>query len=423
MVDHVESQLPPELICKSGGIGTSRARASSLAASKPGHRGRSPRLQSSPVLPGSCRATAAVAPEDVTPTSAPPSWHDESAMYDTNVEDDNWDAPRAEADLRAGYPEPDAERNTARTKRMSTSAGGNPTSGAHEDKQEVLRKYGLQPDRIELGEVLGEGAFGLVRSGVLKGSRTSTKEVAVKLLPIDGADYNMILSEVVALARASESCKFACKLLGVCRKDEFFCIIMKKYEKGPLSEKLNTYAERRAPRREVERWILEICQGVVELHEENIVLHDLKPSNVLLDDFGGVVVADFGLARIIRNTRGQTQATATGSMRGTVPYMSPEALSPDFGRPSKPSDIWALGCTIYELLTGKAPWAGSYTTVQILHKVTVARECPSFTGLEDRIDRFADVLRMCFCFAASARPTADKVLEEVKSVLQASNID
>lgn len=72
--------------------------------------------------------------------------------------------------------------------------------------------------------------------------------------------------------------------------------------------------------RDVERWLVEICQGVAEMHEEGIVLHDLKPSNVLLDGFGGVVLADFGLARIVKSTI-RTQTTATGSVRGTVPYM------------------------------------------------------------------------------------------------------
>lgn len=67
----------------------------------------------------------------------------------------------------------------------------------------------------------------------------------MKLLPLAGAtarEVDMILSEAVALARASESCKYACKLLGMCRKDEHFCIVMKKYPGGSLSRKLDTYA-------------------------------------------------------------------------------------------------------------------------------------------------------------------------------------
>lgn len=67
----------------------------------------------------------------------------------------------------------------------------------------------------------------------------------MKLLPLTGAtakEMDMILSEAVFLARASESCKYACKLLGMCSKDGHFCIVMKKYAAGSLSRKLDTYA-------------------------------------------------------------------------------------------------------------------------------------------------------------------------------------
>lgn len=70
------------------------------------------------------------------------------------------------------------------------------------------------------------------------------QEVAVKLLPMGGAtekEIDSILQEAVALARASESCHYACKLLGMCRKDEHFCLVMKKYA-GSLSRKLDSYA-------------------------------------------------------------------------------------------------------------------------------------------------------------------------------------
>lgn len=65
---------------------------------------------------------------------------------------------------------------------------------------------------------------------------------------------------------------------------------------------------------------MEICKGLVELHGEGIVLHDLKPSNVLLDDFGGVVLADFGIARIAEQTISSTIRSRI-SIGGTAPYM------------------------------------------------------------------------------------------------------
>jgi hypothetical protein len=73
---------------------------------------------------------------------------------------------------------------------------------------------------------------------------SDVQEVAVKLLPLAGAsegEVKVVLREAVALAWASEYCKYASRLLGMCRKDGNFCLVMKKYA-GSLSSKLNTYA-------------------------------------------------------------------------------------------------------------------------------------------------------------------------------------
>lgn len=84
--------------------------------------------------------------------------------------------------------------------------------------------------------------------GSLPSSEASTlislQDVAVKQLPLAGAtaaEIRLVLQEVVALAHASESCKYACRLLGMCRKDEQFCIVMKKYD-GSLHNRLNALA-------------------------------------------------------------------------------------------------------------------------------------------------------------------------------------
>lgn len=63
---------------------------------------------------------------------------------------------------------------------------------------------------------------------------------------------------------------------------------------------------------------MEICRGVAELHAEGIVLHDLEPSNVLLDEFGGVVLADFGFAKIAEQTL-SSHHSSRSNLGGTVP--------------------------------------------------------------------------------------------------------
>jgi len=105
----------------------------------------------------------------------------------------------------------------------------------------------------------------------------------------------------------------------------------------------------------------EVLRGLEHLHGHGIVHRDVKPGNVLLAEDGTVKLADFGLVR--RYESDETCATDTGSLVGTVDYMSPEqALG---GKVGPPSDLYGLGVVLFESLTGKLPYAAgsSFGTV------------------------------------------------------------
>jgi serine/threonine protein kinase len=86
-------------------------------------------------------------------------------------------------------------------------------------------------------------------------------------------------------------------------------------------------------------------------HGRGLVHRDVKPSNVLVTEHGRVVLGDFGVARMLEEASGRTQAEA---MFGTPPYMSPEQAA---GKPAEPaSDLYSLGIVAYELLTGRVPF-------------------------------------------------------------------
>jgi len=97
----------------------------------------------------------------------------------------------------------------------------------------------------------------------------------------------------------------------------------------------------------------QLAQALEHAHGRQIIHRDLKPGNIWLDDNGDVALGDFGLAISL----GRTRVTQEGMMVGTVAYMAPEQA---LGQAPDPrSDLYALGATFYEMLTGRPPFAPS----------------------------------------------------------------
>jgi tetratricopeptide (TPR) repeat protein len=116
--------------------------------------------------------------------------------------------------------------------------------------------------------------------------------------------------------------------------------------------------------RKVLHLLRRICATLAFLHGEGFVNCDLKPENVLIVN-GQPVIIDFGLTAHHPGGSGREALEAQRSMSGTLPYMSPEQIRGEF--PDARSDLYAVGCVLYELLTGGPPFAGAPRSIVSQH--------------------------------------------------------
>jgi tetratricopeptide (TPR) repeat protein len=109
------------------------------------------------------------------------------------------------------------------------------------------------------------------------------------------------------------------------------------------------------PIAEAVRLVAEVADGLAYAHSLGLIHRDLKPANILQSQ-GHALLADFGIARILETTNGDA-LTESGLALGTAAYMAPEQAAGE--RVDSRADIYALGCVLYELLTGSPPFTGS----------------------------------------------------------------
>lgn len=120
---------------------------------------------------------------------------------------------------------------------------------------------------------------------------------------------------------------------------------------------LKSYAaENRLSTTQITEIMLKMCAGIAYAHNKGVIHRDLKPQNIMIKKNGAVKIMDFGLARSAENTK----LSKSGAIVGTLVYMPPEQLSGKKRELDLRSDVYSLGAILYELLTGRPPFQGSY---------------------------------------------------------------
>lgn len=151
------------------------------------------------------------------------------------------------------------------------------------------------------------------------------------------------------------------------------------------------------------KYIFEVSSGLAYLHEHSpqIIHQDIKPANVLIDDNGNYAITDFGISAEM----GGTDIDAEDETGGTFAYMAPERFIE--GTPPMPeSDIWALGATLYELITGDAPYGNDGGSRQ-----QPGAQIPPIR--QDIPVAIKELVYSCLSYDVKARPTARQIVETV----------
>lgn len=203
--------------------------------------------------------------------------------------------------------------------------------------------------RYQLAQLLGRGGF----SEVWLATDSYTKlQIALKIYaPGQGMDNDglkVFSSELAGVFNLNHT-----NLLKPTHVDTWEgmpYLIMPFCSFGSLAKKAG-----KMPEQNVWRVIHDVAAGLQYLHQNNIVHQDIKPDNILLDSIGNYVITDFGISTKARSAL-RKSVIANTTAGGTMAYMGPERFSKQ-PAPTKASDIWSLGATIYELLTGDVPFS------------------------------------------------------------------
>ena len=137
-----------------------------------------------------------------------------------------------------------------------------------------------------------------------------------------------------------------------------------EYVKGKPLDKI-IEEKGRLPWTTVSSYFAQLLAGLSAAHAQNIIHRDIKPANIIITDEGVAKLTDFGLAKL---TDSQLHLTATQATVGTVLYMAPEQCQG--GTLDQRTDLYALGATMYEALTGHPPHPGTNTAEILLAKLT-----------------------------------------------------
>ncbi|XP_068656006.1 mitogen-activated protein kinase kinase kinase 5-like isoform X2 [Aristolochia californica] len=255
------------------------------------------------------------------------------------------------------------------------------------------------------GKPIGSGTFGNVYVATNRetGALCAMKEV--NLIPDDpkSAESMQQLEQEIKVLSQLKHPNIVQYFGSEIVKDRFF-IYLEYVHPGSISKYVRDHCGGAMTESIVRNFTRHILSGLAYLHSTKTIHRDIKGANLLVDASGVVKLADFGMAK---HMSGQAAAL---SLKGSPYWMAPEVMQAMMHRDSGYDlavDIWSLGCTIIEMITGKPPWS-EYEGAAAMFKV-LNNECPPIPEMLSPEGK--DFLQCCFRRNPLERPSANTLLE------------
>ncbi|KAG8956069.1 hypothetical protein FRC03_010981 [Tulasnella sp. 419] len=264
-------------------------------------------------------------------------------------------------------------------------------------RQTIVVKEDGKTIHYQLGNFLGKGQFGTVYRAL---NLNTGQMVAVKRIGLEGLPENEVdqLMKEVELLRTLSHPSIV-KYEGMVRDKDNLNIVLEYVEGGSLGQVLKSFGQLNESL--VASYVTKILEGLHYLHEQHVVHRDLKAANILNTKNGNIKLSDFGVSLNIN-----TVGTMQDNVAGTPNWMAPEIIELKGAVPA--SDIWSLGCTVVELLTGRPPYAEIRNSVSVMWKIVTEDSPPLPEGCSEELQ---DFLNSCFQKDPAKRPSADVLFE------------
>jgi len=234
-------------------------------------------------------------------------------------------------------------------------------------------------DRYRIERELGQGGMATVylAQDVRHARKVALKILRPELAAVIGAER--FLAEITTTANLQHPHILPLHDSGEAGGSVFY--VMPYVEGESLRNRLDR--EKQLPVPDAVRITREIAAALDYAHRHGVIHRDIKPENILLHD-GSALVADFGIALAVARSEGSSRMTETGMSLGTPHYMSPEQAMGE--RELSPrSDVYALGCVLYEMLVGEPPFTGP--TPQAIVAKVITEKPPFATAARDSVPR------------------------------------